>query len=584
MTITPVAPITNIPQVPYPFVPPPFTDISPLTYRDGTTYLEYLKGLNGWIQNSLIPYIDNNLTALGQNYLDVANNLITTVNNALSANVTDIDALVVTINGLITEINTSVTAAQTSETNAANSATAAATSATDAAESAATSQGASDTGVAGLVDPSSDSVTSTTLKNGYGPGGTVGNLGTVQADARYVRASVDTDFTSGLSDNGFRLLQIREAPLTPYRFGAVDPLAVDNTAAIVAMFTAAANRATLKDGSEIYFPPGSWSVMLAQPLPLVSNMVVRGAGRVLSRLNNSVGSTDLFSWNTEITGVKFENMSLFAAADGSDIFGPGSAGGISQSVFENLFIGQQSDTGRIWNQVNNQSFISMAFRDVEMQRTTNSSLEPFYIVNGGGGANFNRFDNVRCNGSNNVQKPFIYIESSNAGAYAEEWLFTNLLGEQNPGGLLTVKGMRNLVINVAIDMDATVPYVNHVFTIARSSANLVSKDITLTGVKRAGSTLSAGINDIFLDNTTTAVLTACNPSTDSQSPSIGATTFTSFSNKGIPNGRVGTFAPENNVAGIAGDIYTQLGQTVPATYLKTTTASATGWKLITTAA
>lgn len=110
MSIVPVAPITNIPSVPYPFVPPPFTDVAPLTYRDGTTYLEYLKGLNDWIQNTLIPYIDNNLTSLGQNYLDVANNLITTVNDALNSQA---DTVNIALSTQETNVNNALAAMQT---------------------------------------------------------------------------------------------------------------------------------------------------------------------------------------------------------------------------------------------------------------------------------------------------------------------------------------------------------------------------------------------------------------------------------------------------------------------------------------
>lgn len=113
MTIVPITPITSVPNVPYPFVPPPFTDVAPLTYRDGTTYLEYLKGLNDWIQNTLIPFINNNLTSLGQNYLDVANNLINTVNTALTNDQTIVNNA---LNTQATNVNDALTTQSASVT------------------------------------------------------------------------------------------------------------------------------------------------------------------------------------------------------------------------------------------------------------------------------------------------------------------------------------------------------------------------------------------------------------------------------------------------------------------------------------
>lgn len=123
MSIVPVAPVVNVPSVPYPFVPPPFTDVAPLTYRDGTTYLEYLRGLNNWIQTVLIPYIADNLTALDNDYLNVANNLINTVNTALTTQTANINTALTTqqtnVNDALAAMQTSVDQAVTDVENSA---------------------------------------------------------------------------------------------------------------------------------------------------------------------------------------------------------------------------------------------------------------------------------------------------------------------------------------------------------------------------------------------------------------------------------------------------------------------------------
>jgi len=143
MTIAPIGPLGPI-LPPLPGMSVPITNIQPFTYRDGATYLDILHGMDAWIKKTLIPYIETNLTTIGNEIIDAGNIVIQELQTAIDNTAHDFDdkvqevnALIDQINTLVTQINASATAAAASASAAANSATAAGTSETNAATSAA---------------------------------------------------------------------------------------------------------------------------------------------------------------------------------------------------------------------------------------------------------------------------------------------------------------------------------------------------------------------------------------------------------------------------------------------------------------
>ena len=66
----------------YPYLVPPLTDVTPFTYRDGTTYLEVLEQLTAYVQQTLTTDIDTSNTTM-----------VTNVNTALAAFNTTIAAI-----------------------------------------------------------------------------------------------------------------------------------------------------------------------------------------------------------------------------------------------------------------------------------------------------------------------------------------------------------------------------------------------------------------------------------------------------------------------------------------------------------
>ena len=378
--------------------------------------------------------------------------------------------------------------------------------------------------------------------------------------------------------NDTRFVQVNEAPLTPYRFGGVTPSgnATDNTPALAAMFAAAAS----SPNPEIYLPPGIWNSTGASAgnLPLSTALKVRGHGRTKSRLN--LGNTDnpFFTWNTEIHGVEMSSLHISTA--GGDIFSPGPKGGINASTFRNMFLNTQRAGKRIWFQDNTGSFIQMTFEDLEMQHLATAAVSPFHVRTQAGGANFNLFKQVRVNGLNNALVPFFYFESSLPQTYLTDWVFMNILGEQNPGGLIHALAPLNWTVINATDEDATVPYVGDLFRFMPNAAGLAPRDLTFIGSGRRGSSMDSSAYEFNVATSSQNVtLLNCNPTPVSQSTKASLPrTATIIGGRGFPGSYQGQGSPEGVVTAAVGSMYSRSdGSAGSSIYIKESGTGATGW-------
>ncbi|MFB8368092.1 hypothetical protein ACFC25_01870 [Pseudarthrobacter sp. NPDC055928] len=398
--------------------------------------------------------------------------------------------------------------------------------------------------------------------------------------ATFARPSVDTDFTAGLTDRGQRLLQVREAPLTPYQFGAVTPvLTSDNTTAIAALWSKAAMAAN----PEIRLPAGYWNMKgpNAGNLPLVSNLKISGAGRLKTQVTIANSSMrPMFSWNNEVSGVEMNSMYLNVGGGGGDIFAPGPTGGIHASTFRSMFISQQIPNRRIWFQDNGASFIHNTFVDVEMQRTTEATVTAFHIRSTKGAANFNLFEQVRINGSNNRLTPFFYFESSLAQTFLTDWTFINLLGEQNPGGMIHAAAAFNWTLINATDEDSTVPYSADLFRFISNSSGLAPRDLTFIGCGRRGSTLAPGVYDFNVAMTGSNItLINCNPTpTSATAKVLLPPNSTIIGGRNFPQQLQGRGSPEGVVTAVRGSTWMRSDGGVRSSfYVKESGDSNTGW-------
>lgn len=346
--------------------------------------------------------------------------------------------------------------------------------------------------------------------------------------------------TSGQQDQAranIGAVGVKEAPLTPYRFGATGPgLAVNNTTPIANMFAAASTAGT---AAEIYFPPGDWVTQgsgTGGALPLVPSLAIRGAGRQLSRLRVGSSGSSLFQWNTDVSGVRIEDLYLDGASSNAHIFEPGSSGGIHGSTFKNLFLNQQVDGKAIWYQDNSGSFIHLTFEEVEMQRTATSTQIPFYVRSGGGAANCNLFKQVRLNGLNNTNTVFMHFESTLSQTYLTDWEFVGIVGEQNRAGLIKMVAACGVTMIAVTDEDATGAYVADVLRFEANGLGLAPADITLISSTRRGSTLNGGVREIYVDSAARNVtLIACNPTPSSATATVSVPSTTTMIGMRLPD-------------------------------------------------
>jgi hypothetical protein len=382
-----------------------------------------------------------------------------------------------------------------------------------------------------------------------------------------------------MSSSGVSTIQVREAPLTPYQFGAVNPTSTsDNTTALAAMFASA----SLATQPEIRLPAGYWNTKGASAgnLPLVSDLKISGAGRLKSRLTISSSSTrPMFTWNTEVSGVEMNTLYLNVGGGGADIFAPGTSGGLYASTFRNMFINQQIPSRRIWVQDNGASFIHNSFEDIEMQCTNAHTVSPFYIRNTGGAANFNYFKQVRLNGLNTTAVPFMSFESTLSSTFMTDWTFVNILGEQNPGGMIHAKAACNWILIDCTDEDATTPYVGDIFKFSANAAALASRDLTFIGCGRRGSSMDVAAYEFNLSGCSQVSLTNCNPTPTSGTMKALLPVSTTLNGiRGYPQSLQGAGSPESVVSASPGSTWLRTdGGAGTSFYVKESGVSSTGW-------
>lgn len=86
----------------------PTTNITPLTYRDGVTYLEKLERLSRFIKHELMPWFNDNLESFTEEFKEIVNELVDQVNTALEGQANDVsdalEALEARVNAAIADI------------------------------------------------------------------------------------------------------------------------------------------------------------------------------------------------------------------------------------------------------------------------------------------------------------------------------------------------------------------------------------------------------------------------------------------------------------------------------------------------
>ena len=87
-----------IPMGGYPVPLRPYSQITPFTYRDNSTYLEILEELRKWIQTDLVPHLDTEYAELSASWAANIAELETAVNDAIAQMIAEVSNNSVTAN------------------------------------------------------------------------------------------------------------------------------------------------------------------------------------------------------------------------------------------------------------------------------------------------------------------------------------------------------------------------------------------------------------------------------------------------------------------------------------------------------
>lgn len=327
---------------------------------------------------------------------------------------------------------------------------------------------------------------------------------------------------------------ISDVPLTPFMFGAAEPRErgtpsspiVNNDSAIQAMWAYArtSRRPVMfpvrRDGKRTiwdYYGP---------PLETFTGMRVLGEGIAASTLYYRGTGPGLFHVTEMNHYWNVERISIAATRANVDVFHFEPDTGISIASFKAVFAYLEdsgpASTSRIWNQSGAGDHIQVTWdSDCVLQAPASTNTIPYRVRSTNGGANCSGFYGTRINGLNNPNRPFIEIDSDNPGAYANDWVFQGLVGEQNVGGLIRMKGAQGVTVIQSSDEDATVPYTGDIFSFVDNDHGLASDNITLIQAVRRGSSVSANANDIRVSpSARTVTVIACNPTPSNQAPKL----------------------------------------------------------------
>ena len=185
MSIIPVGVIPVTPLASYVAPYPSIGNITPFTYRDGTTYLEVLYNLQDYINSTVIPFINATIGMPSSDFQTQVNVLITTINANILAEETRVN----------TALASQTTANNTAITNLTNYVNA------QVASIVGSSITVQDSGVSTLVNTPA-SLTTVALKSLYANKDTetvvsTGRLTDVNLQAEFALKSVETIVTAG---------------------------------------------------------------------------------------------------------------------------------------------------------------------------------------------------------------------------------------------------------------------------------------------------------------------------------------------------------------------------------------------------
>lgn len=276
-------------------------------------------------------------------------------------------------------------------------------------------------------------------------------------------------------------------------FGAKGDNTGDDSVAIQAAIDSLPTSGTFLGGT-VYFPRGIYRT--TSPITLKSNVRLVGDGSRASRINVASGA-GLFTWTAALSKVAIADLYLSGAS--GHLFAPTGDFGISLTTITGCTVVQSDVNSSILAYTGSSDYDNVNWLECDLQMAAGATVPAFRIVNSGGAANENRWENCWAHNNGASTAPFFYIESTAASSYAYGNVWRSVTFEQNPGGLIHLFNNFSPVIESCSAYDTTTYTADLIkLTNSASATSLRTRYATIRNFGRRGGALAGGVYDINL--------------------------------------------------------------------------------------
>lgn len=268
--------------------------------------------------------------------------------------------------------------------------------------------------------------------------------------------------------NDARFVNLNAAPLevnaTKYGITTANSAATNSTN-IAALFAA------ITSDVVIHFPQiGTYN--FSSPLPNRNNVGLRGAG--LGTVLTWTAGSMLTPTSTVVSGWHFSDLSLTTSGATAALIDLGtSQQGMTYSTFERCYLLAQANGASIIKGTTVVNFFGIRFRDCQLWRSPTSTVSGITITSNTSGLNSVTWDNCLIHSQAATTAPFIRLESTAAASYVTGIRLSNIVGEQNAGGIFHGFGINSCVVDNVIDYDQST-YSNSLFKLDTGSGGVQS--------------------------------------------------------------------------------------------------------------
>ncbi len=244
-------------------------------------------------------------------------------------------------------------------------------------------------------------------------------------------------------------------------------------------------------GATVLLPPGR---IKATGLTLKPGVQLRGAGRYSTSLYADTG--DLFTWTDQVREVLISDIWLYTGVNAGHVFHPSDTAGLSMSRFECVTIMTRNPASSLWYQRGNGNTIDVTFEDCNLDRPAASTVPAWDVITTAPTFNSVRWINCRAHGHGSTAAPFWRIECDSTVTWNWTLTWSDITGEQNPGGLIHLYGVNGALMDQIVEWDYSGEYVDDYIKVGKLAATRSSVGVNIRNVVRTEGTLAVGKYDI----------------------------------------------------------------------------------------